>query len=65
MRAPISLCLHLPNFNYPDTEPDQVFERLVEIATVAETSGFSSISLMDHLHQIPGVGRTLGPLFSA
>jgi F420-dependent oxidoreductase-like protein len=56
MRAPISLCLHLPNFNYPDTGPDQVFERLVEIATVAETSGFSSISLMDHLHQIPGVG---------
>lgn len=55
MRAPISVCLHLPNFNYPDTGSDQVFERLVEIATVAETSGFSSISLMDHLHQISGV----------
>jgi F420-dependent oxidoreductase-like protein len=56
MRAPITLDLHLPNFNYPDTEPDQVFERLVEIATTAESSGFSSISLMDHLHQIPPVG---------
>jgi F420-dependent oxidoreductase-like protein len=56
MRAPISLDLHLPNFNYPDTGADQVFDRLVEIVTAAERSGFSSISLMDHLHQIPGVG---------
>jgi F420-dependent oxidoreductase-like protein len=56
MRAPITLDLHLPNFNYPNTGPDQVFERLVEIATAAERSGFSSISLMDHLHQIPPVG---------
>ncbi len=56
MRAPITLDLHLPNFNYPGTGPDQVFERLVEIATTAEASGFSSISLMDHLHQIPPVG---------
>lgn len=56
MRAPITLDLHLPNFNYPDTAPDQLFDKLVEIATSAEQSGFSSISLMDHLHQIPGVG---------
>jgi F420-dependent oxidoreductase-like protein len=56
MRAPITLDLHLPNFNYPDVSPDQVFEKLVEIATTAENSGFSSISLMDHLHQIPVVG---------
>jgi F420-dependent oxidoreductase-like protein len=56
MRAPISLSLHLPNFNYPDTEPDRLFEKLVEIATTAEESGFSGVTVMDHLHQIPGVG---------
>jgi F420-dependent oxidoreductase-like protein len=56
MRVPITLDLHLPNFNYPGTGPDQVFERLVEIATTAEESGWSSVSLMDHLHQIPPVG---------
>ena len=56
MRAPITLDLHLPNFNYPGTPPEKVFEKLVEIATTAESSGFSSISLMDHLHQIPPVG---------
>jgi F420-dependent oxidoreductase-like protein len=56
MRAPITLDLHVPDFNYPNSSPDQLFDRLVEIATTAEQSGFSSISLMDHLHQIPGVG---------
>ena len=56
MRAPITLSLHLPNFNYPDTEPDGLFEKLVEIATTAEESGFSGVTVMDHLHQIPGVG---------
>lgn len=63
MRAPITLGLHLPNFNYPDTGPEQVFERLVEIAATAERSGFSSISLMDHLHQIPGVGPQTNWMF--
>lgn len=56
MRAPISLDLHLPNFNYPGVGPDEVFDKLVDIATTAERSGFSSISVMDHLHQIAGVG---------
>ena len=56
MRVPITLDLHLPNFNYPGVSPEGVFDRLVEIATTAERSGFSSVSLMDHLHQIPGVG---------
>jgi F420-dependent oxidoreductase-like protein len=63
MRAPITLDLHLPSFNYPDTAPEQVFERLVEIASTAEQSGFSSISLMDHLHQIPGVGPQTNWMF--
>ena len=56
MRAPFQLDLHVPNFNWPDVPPEALFERLVEIARTAEDSGFSSISLMDHLHQIPGVG---------
>jgi F420-dependent oxidoreductase-like protein len=56
MRVPITLDLHLPNFNYPGVAPDQVFDRLVDIATTAERSGFSSVSVMDHLHQIAMVG---------
>jgi F420-dependent oxidoreductase-like protein len=56
MRLPITLDLHIPNFNYPDVGPDELFETLVQIATTAERSGFSSVSLMDHLHQIGPVG---------
>jgi F420-dependent oxidoreductase-like protein len=56
MRVPITLDLHLPNFNYPDTSPAMLFQRLTEIARVAEASGFSSLTVMDHLHQIRGVG---------
>jgi F420-dependent oxidoreductase-like protein len=56
MRVPITLDLHVPNFNFPGVGSDDAFDKLVEIAQTAERSGFSSISLMDHLHQIRGVG---------
>src|SRR3954471_5831306 len=56
MRAPFQLDLHVPNFNYPDVAPDALFERISEIALTAEESGFSSLSYMDHLHQIGPVG---------
>ena len=56
MRAPIQLDLHLQNFNFQGVGPDEVFDKLVEIATTAERAGFSSVTVMDHLHQIPPVG---------
>jgi F420-dependent oxidoreductase-like protein len=56
MRAPISLDLHITKFDYPDVPAERLFDRLVEIATTAEEAGFSSISVMDHLHQIPPMG---------
>jgi len=56
MRAPITLDLHLPNFNYPEVPPEKLFAKLTEIAQTAEASGFSSLTVMDHLHQIRGVG---------
>jgi F420-dependent oxidoreductase-like protein len=56
MRAPFMLDLHLPNFNHPGVTPETLFEKVVDIARTAEGAGFSSVSVMDHLHQIPGVG---------
>ena len=56
MRVPITLDLHMPRFTYPGVAPEGRFEKLVEIARTAEDSGFSSLSVMDHLHQIPPVG---------
>jgi F420-dependent oxidoreductase-like protein len=56
MRVPITLDLHLPNFNYPGVGPDGLFDHLAAITKTAEDNGFSSVSVMDHLHQIPPVG---------
>jgi F420-dependent oxidoreductase-like protein len=63
MRVPITLSLHIPNFNYPGIGPDQVFEKVVAIATTAEASGFSSVSVMDHLHQIAPIGPPTNWMF--
>jgi F420-dependent oxidoreductase-like protein len=56
MRAPIGLGLQIPNFNFPGVGEEDLFERLSDIATTAESSGFDSVFVMDHLHQIRGVG---------
>ncbi|HEX5193809.1 MAG TPA: LLM class F420-dependent oxidoreductase [Solirubrobacteraceae bacterium] len=56
MRVPITLDLHLSNFTYPGVDAEAEFEKIVAIAESAEQSGFSSLSVMDHLHQIPPVG---------
>lgn len=56
MRAPIRLGLQVPSFNFPNVPPGELFESLARIATTAEQSGFDSLFVMDHLHQIPGVG---------
>jgi F420-dependent oxidoreductase-like protein len=56
MRAPIQVNLHIPNFTFPGVGPEAIFDRLVEIVRTAERSGFTSVTLMDHYHQIPPVG---------
>lgn len=56
MRAPIGLGLQIPNFNFPGVSEEDLFERLSDIATTAESSGFGSVFVMDHLHQIASIG---------
>src|SRR5215207_4177054 len=56
MRAPITLDLHITNFSYPGVNDDRLFDHVAEMAKTAEDNGFSSISVMDHLHQIPPIG---------
>jgi F420-dependent oxidoreductase-like protein len=56
MRAPIRLGLQIPNFNFPGVSEEDLFERLSDIAVAAESSGFDTVLVMDHLHQITGVG---------
>lgn len=56
LRAPIRLGLQIPNFNFPGVAEEDLFERLGQIASTAESSGFDTVLVMDHLHQIRGVG---------
>jgi F420-dependent oxidoreductase-like protein len=56
LRAPIRLGLQIPNFNFPGVSEGDLFECLSDIATTAESSGFDTVLVMDHLHQIRGVG---------
>ncbi len=56
MRAPIRLGLQIPNFNFPGVSEADLFEQLSDIASTAEASGFDTVLVMDHLHQIRGVG---------
>lgn len=43
--------LHVGNFNWPGS-PANLSEKLVEIAQTADTSGFYSLTVMDHLFQL-------------
>lgn len=54
--------LHLPLYTYPDTPADQLFDRVIAQARAAEAAGFSLVTVMDHLNQIPGVGPQDHPM---
>ena len=57
--------LQLPSFTFHDVPTDRLFERIADIATAAEESGFDSFWVMDHLHQIPNVGPETDPMLEA
>jgi F420-dependent oxidoreductase-like protein len=54
--------LHLPRYTFPEAAPTELFDRLVEQAQAAEEAGFSTVTVMDHLYQIPGVGPVTDPM---
>jgi F420-dependent oxidoreductase-like protein len=53
---------HLPSYTFPDTPPDQLFDRVVEQAQTAEEQGFDLVTVMDHLYQIGGIGSVEEPM---
>jgi F420-dependent oxidoreductase-like protein len=54
--------LHLPNYTFPGTPPERSFDPIVEQVQLAEELGFSLVTVMDHLYQIPGVGPMTDPM---
>ena len=57
--------LHLPSYTFPGTPVEQLFDRTVEQVRTAEDAGFSVVTVMDHLYQIPGVGSVTEPMLEA
>jgi F420-dependent oxidoreductase-like protein len=57
--------LHLPNYTFPGTPPERLFDRVVEQARAAEAAGFDLVTVMDHLYQIQGVGPVTDPMLEA
>jgi F420-dependent oxidoreductase-like protein len=53
---PVRIGLQVPSFNFPGVAPEELLDTLTAIAQAAESSGFESLWVMDHLNQIPGVG---------
>jgi F420-dependent oxidoreductase-like protein len=53
---PIRMALQIPNFTYPDTPTEQLFDRVVASAQAAEASGFDAVLVMDHFYQLPMLG---------
>jgi len=55
----------LPSFTFPGVSDDRLFDVICEAATTAESSGFDSLWVMDHFHQIPSIGSQSEPMLEA
>ncbi len=53
----------IPNFTYPDTRPEEIFDKVVAQAKAAEAAGYDRVMVMDHFYQLPGIGRSDEPMF--
>jgi F420-dependent oxidoreductase-like protein len=54
--------LHMPTYTFPDTPPERLLDRVVDLACAAEQAGFGLVTVMDHFYQIPGVGPEADPM---
>ena len=53
----------IPNFTYPDTRPEEIFDKVVAQAQAAEAAGYDRVMVMDHFYQLPGIGAPDEPMF--
>jgi len=56
------LTYQIPNFTYPDTTPEQVYDVIVAQAKEADTAGFDRLAVMDHFYQLPVLGEFDEPM---
>ncbi|WP_035855078.1 LLM class F420-dependent oxidoreductase [Cryptosporangium arvum] len=58
----IRLGYQIPNYSYPDTPDDELFDVVIAQAKEAEASGFDTVLVMDHFYQLPGLGSPDRPM---
>jgi F420-dependent oxidoreductase-like protein len=56
---------HLPNYTFPGTSDDALFDHVAALAVAAETAGFDMVTVMDHYYQIRGVGQETEPMMES
>ena len=61
----IKIGIQIPNFTYPDTAPDELFERISATAVAAEEAGADAVMVMDHFYQLPILGPPEHEMFEA
>jgi len=57
--------LQIPNFTYPGVAPEDLFERVADVAVAAEQAGFDTVMVMDHFYQLPLLGPPDHEMFEA
>ena len=53
---------NIPSFTYPGVDDSDLFDAVCAAASTAENSGFDSLWVMDHFHQIPPMGSADEPM---
>ena len=53
---------NIPSFTYPGVDDSDMFSAVCAAAVTAENSGFDSLWVMDHFHQIPPMGADHEPM---
>ena len=61
----IKVGIQIPNFTFPDTEPEDLFEKVCAIAVAAEDAGADTVMVMDHFYQLPLLGPPDAEMFEA
>jgi F420-dependent oxidoreductase-like protein len=61
----IRLGYQIPNFTYPGTPVENLFDTVIAQAREAEASGFDTVLVMDHFYQLPGIGTPDSPMLEA
>jgi F420-dependent oxidoreductase-like protein len=56
---------HMPSFTFEGTPDEGLFDKVVELATAAESAGFDMLTVMDHFYQIGVVGSVEEPMLEA